>query len=445
MPLENGYLLNQRYRILDILGQGGMGAVYRAMDENLEISVAIKENAFSSEDYARQFEREAKVLASLRHPNLPRVFDTFMVDPQLQYLVMDYIEGEDLRQWINRHEEISEYEALQIGIEICNALIYLHSRTPAITHRDIKPGNIKITPHGEVILVDFGLVKVMDGKDITTTAARAMTPGYSPPEQYGDSPTEQRSDIFSLGATLYAALAGYLPEDSLSRATGKAQLTPLKSYNPKISKITTETIEKALELRFEDRWQTAVDFKAALLAAREQIPPELQLSDRIISAAKDGSQNGQDTTNEIQQGKPIRNLYSLIKTKGFDSVWIIFGIVIIALLGLLGTALFWPEGMQAMFPGGTTQTSTVTSFWNQAQTQETSTPTPLSMEVQPSQTVEQNSAVAQITNNTINSPTPVGGGSGVLAYVSEMTGIPQIWLPSVFTCTQSWSRVVTNG
>jgi len=118
MPLENGYLLNHRYRIHEILGQGGMGAVYRATDENLDVIVAIKENAFFSEDYARQFRREAKVLATLRHPNLPRVFDYFVIDQQGQYLVMDYIEGDDLRQWMNKEGVISEIEAVQIGIEI---------------------------------------------------------------------------------------------------------------------------------------------------------------------------------------------------------------------------------------------------------------------------------------------------------------------------------------
>jgi len=164
MPLENGYRLNQRYKIIDILGQGGMGAVYRAVDENLDVTVAIKENAFFSEDYARQFQREAKVLASLRHPNLPRVFDYFVIAQQGQYLVMDYIEGDDLRQWMNKEGVIPEIDVIQIGIEICNALIYLHSRTPPITHRDIKPGNIKITPEGEVILVDFGLVTRITSK-----------------------------------------------------------------------------------------------------------------------------------------------------------------------------------------------------------------------------------------------------------------------------------------
>jgi serine/threonine protein kinase len=272
MPLKTGDLLNQRYRILDILGQGGMGAVYRALDENLDVYVAVKENAFFSEEYSRQFKREAKVLATLRHPNLPRVFDYFVIDQQGQYLVMDYIEGEDLREWMSREETVAEVEVLQIGIQICDALIYLHEQDPAITHRDIKPGNIKITPKGRVVLVDFGLVKLLRDQEKTTTAARAMTPGYSPPEQYGEAPTDQRSDIFSLGATLYAALAGFLPADSLARSTGKEELIPLRRYNPGVSYETGAVIEKALALRFTTRWQTAREFKAALQGALEALP-----------------------------------------------------------------------------------------------------------------------------------------------------------------------------
>lgn len=274
MTLENGYLLKGRYRILDILSKGGMGAVYRAVDENLDTTVAVKENLFLSEDFTSQFQQEAKIVASLRHPYLPRVFDYFVIGGQGQYLVMDYIEGEDLRQWMLREEGVSESDVLQIGIAICDALIYLHGQTPPIFHRDIKPGNIKITHDGEIILVDFGLVKVVRDKNVTTTATRAMTPGFSPPEQYGETSTDNRSDIFSLGATLYAALAGYLPENSLARATGKAQLSPLRSYQPHLSRQTAQVIEKALNLRFEDRWQTAQAFKDALSKALDALPVE---------------------------------------------------------------------------------------------------------------------------------------------------------------------------
>lgn len=434
MPLENGYLLNHRYRIHEILGQGGMGAVYRATDENLDVTVAIKENAFFSEDYARQFRREAKVLAALRHPNLPRVFDYFVIDQQGQYLVMDYIEGDDLRQWMNKEGVISEIEAVQIGIEICDALIYLHSRVPAITHRDIKPGNIKITPDGEVLLVDFGLVKINYGKEMTTTAARAMTPGYSPPEQYGDTPTDHRSDIFSLGATLYAALAGYLPEDSLARATGKTELTPLRNYNPDVSSKLASIIEKSLALRYKDRWQSAWDFKEALLEVKEAIPKEEWKSDRLIFVEEPKLKPGLDGLDEQRAKKTEENENFLdnVRSKSFTPVWIVLGSILGLMLLILGASLIWPEKFRSVLSRGADPERTITLAVRESETQNS----PLGTEeIQgspggPSSTPEQvetTSSEAEI-NPTI---TPSGGGIGMIAYVSESTGLPQIWLLDV--------------
>lgn len=272
MALTPGTILNRRYRIISILAQGGMGAIYRAFDENLGVQVAVKENLFLAEEYARQFQREANILASLRHPNLPRVGDYFTVPGQGQYLVMDYIEGEDLRQRIERLGSLPEDEVIFIGIAICNALEYLHTRQPPIIHRDIKPGNIKIAPEGQIVLVDFGLAKELLDDQRTSTGARAMTPGYSPPEQYGMAPTDARTDIYSLGATLYAALTGVIPEDGLARLTGHAELTPIRQLAPKVSRRLASVIEKALAVEPEQRYQSAAEFKRALMEA-SNFPP----------------------------------------------------------------------------------------------------------------------------------------------------------------------------
>jgi len=275
MALSSGTLINNRYRIVSILGQGGMGAVYRAIDEHLGISVAVKENLFLTDEYARQFQREASILASLRHSSLPQVRDYFSVPTQGQYLVMDYIEGEDLRARIERQRVLPEKDVILIGIMICGALNYLHTRTPPIVHRDIKPGNIKITPEGEAYLVDFGLAKVMSANQATSTGARAMTPGFSPPEQYGTARTDARTDIYSLGATLYAALTGLIPEDGLARATGKEELTPVRDLESKTSRRLASVIEKALELDPNDRFQSAEEFGFALAEAGEVNPASL--------------------------------------------------------------------------------------------------------------------------------------------------------------------------
>jgi serine/threonine protein kinase/Tol biopolymer transport system component len=267
MTLERGTLLHKRYRIVEILGQGGMGSVYRAVDENLGVDVAVKENLFTSDEYSRQFRLEAVILAGLRHPNLPRVSDHFSVGEQGQYLVMDFIEGEDLRQRMERLGTVPEEDAVMVGAAMCDALTYLHTRKPSILHRDIKPGNVKITPDGSIFLVDFGLAKLVQGPQATTTGARAMTPGYSPPEQYGTARTDPRTDVYSLGATLYAALSGVIPEDGLARAMDNAQLTPLRRRNPKISRRVAAAIEKAMAVDPGDRFQTADEFKKSLLSA----------------------------------------------------------------------------------------------------------------------------------------------------------------------------------
>jgi serine/threonine protein kinase len=281
MTMERGSLVNKRYRIVEVLGQGGMAAVYRAIDENLGVEVALKENLFTTEEYARQFRLEATILASLRQPNLPRVSDHFVIEQQGQYLVMDYIDGEDLRQRMDRLGQLPEQEVIVIGVAISDALSYMHSRKPMVLHRDIKPGNVRITPTGHIFLVDFGLAKVVQGRETTNTGARAMTPGYSPPEQYGTARTDHRSDIYSLGATLYSALTDQLPEDGLARAMGQAKLTPILKHNPRVSQALAQVIEKCLEIRPDDRYQSAEELKQDLLNARtttrRKVPIELVL------------------------------------------------------------------------------------------------------------------------------------------------------------------------
>ena len=268
MSLNQGDLLRDRYRIIEVLGHGGMGSIFRAVDEHLGVEVAVKENLFTIDDYARQFRREATILANLRHPNLPRVSDHFDIEDQGQYLIMDYIEGEDLQERLERLGPLDEEEVVFIGASICDALAYMHSREPVVLHRDIKPANVRITPGGEVYLVDFGLAKVIHGDQTTTTGARAMTMGFSPPEQYGAARTDARTDIYSLGATLYTGLTGLTPEDSLAQTMDQEELTPVRERNPKISKRVADAVEKALQVHPNNRFQLAVEFKNELLKAQ---------------------------------------------------------------------------------------------------------------------------------------------------------------------------------
>ncbi len=266
--LGQGEVLQGRYRIIKVLGCGGMGAVYYAEDLRLNNRpVAVKENFDTSPEAAAQFRVEAELLANLRHPNLPQVFDYF-VEPRTgkQYLVMDYIAGEDLEDIVEKGGPLDERTALRIMFQVFDAVDYLHRQNPPVIHRDIKPSNIKVQPDGTSILVDFGIAKrYLPGRE-TVGAAAAVTPGYSPPEQYGQGITDQRSDIYALGATLYFALTGQVPPEAIERVTHGDKLILPRQINPKVSLNVEQAILKAMAIRPIDRFQSVIEFKRAIMA-----------------------------------------------------------------------------------------------------------------------------------------------------------------------------------
>jgi branched-chain amino acid transport system substrate-binding protein len=267
--LNTGEMLNNRYRIVKLLGHGGFGAVYRAWDVNLSGPCAIKENFETSPAAQSQFAREASILYNLRHPNLPKVTDHFSIPGQGQYLVMEFIEGQNLQEMIDQAGgPLPEAQALSWIFQVCDAVNYLHHRTPPIIHRDIKPANVRITPEGVAYLVDFGIAKLYDPDRRTTLGARAVTPGYSPFEQYGQKSTDIRTDVYSLGATLYAALTGKVPLESIERVGG-ATLPHPSTFNPKISPQVEAAILKAMALMPEHRFQEAGQLREAISSLTE--------------------------------------------------------------------------------------------------------------------------------------------------------------------------------
>jgi hypothetical protein len=263
MPLQPGQVLNNRYRIVRLLGQGGFGAVYRAWDINLNRPCAVKENLDVSPEAQRQFMREATVLANLSHPNLPRVTDHFVIEGQGQYLVMDFVEGEDLASLVQRNGKIEADQARVWILQVADALTYLHTRTPPVVHRDIKPANIRITPDGRAMLVDFGLVKIYNPNMQTTLGARAVTPGYAPPEQYGQGSTDPRTDIYALGATFYKLLTGQEPLESVQRMAGR-EMPGISQFNEAVPVNVTQAIERSMKLEPSQRFQDASEFKRSL-------------------------------------------------------------------------------------------------------------------------------------------------------------------------------------
>ncbi len=276
MTLATGVILHNRYRIVKLVGQGGFGAVYRAWDTVLDRPVAVKENFDTGPQGQRQFEREAKLLAGLRHPNLPVVIDHFILPGQGQYLVMDFVEGKSLTALLGeRGGPLDEAEVLPWMRQICAALTHLHTHTPPIVHRDIKPDNIIITDDGRAMLVDFGISKLYDPNRGTTVGAKAVTPGYSPLEQYGRGRTDPRTDVYALGATLYTLLTWQPPPEAPDVSSGADVLTPPREINPAVSAATSSAVVAAMAANMSQRLGSATAFAEMLpdVAPPQQAPP----------------------------------------------------------------------------------------------------------------------------------------------------------------------------
>jgi serine/threonine-protein kinase len=281
-PLPIGTILRERYEVIDLVGQGGMGAVYKAEDLRLRGRIcAVKEvlpelasAPGAGEQAHEQFYREASTLARLDHPNLPKVSDFFDQDSR-EYLVMDFVPGADLRQLVEearrRDTFLDEATVLGWAAQLTDALSYLHTQETPVLHRDIKPANIKLTPRGTVKLVDFGLVKLLqpdESRTVTVVQGRG-TVAYTPLEQYGGDSghTDARSDVFSLGATLYHLLTGQPPADAKQRFLKPGSLIPPRDINPRVSPQTERALLAAMAQHPDDRPQSALELRDMLSGA----------------------------------------------------------------------------------------------------------------------------------------------------------------------------------
>ncbi len=276
-PLPPGHVLHERYAVRQLLARGGMGSIYLAEDQRLPgRQCAVKEvehDPTISEqlrvEAREQFFREASVLARLDHPNLPKVSDYFS-DPQRDYLVMDYVPGPDLKSLVDqaaaRDTHLGVTEILHWADQILDALSYMHGQDPPVIHRDIKPSNLKLTPAGLIKLVDFGLVKTMAPNDMTVTVIQGRgTALYTPLEQYGGDTghTDPRSDLFSLGATLYHLLTGHPPTEAKERFLRPEALVPPRHLNPELPPHVEACVLWALSLHPDDRPTDAESMREA--------------------------------------------------------------------------------------------------------------------------------------------------------------------------------------
>src|SRR5256885_5719865 len=268
-------VLQNRYRIVRQLGEGGMGAVYEAIDERLDATVALKETFFADERLRKQFEREARLLARMHHPALPRVSDHFG-EGEGQFLVMQFVTGEDLARMLTvKQGPFPPDQVLTWADQLLDALDYLHTQDPQIIHRDIKPQNLKLTARGQIVLLDFGLAKGYGGQmSVVTTSASIFgyTPNYAPLEQVQGLGTDPRSDIYSLAATLYHLLTNVKPPDALSRAAAIVNgmpdpLATADSVSPQVSPSVARVLQTAMSQKRDDRCESAQMMRQALQSA----------------------------------------------------------------------------------------------------------------------------------------------------------------------------------
>lgn len=269
--LAEGTVLQGRYRILGILGSGGMSTVYKAQDlrfPKVQRLCAIKEMLNMATDprvralMMQNFEREASILASLSHPAIPQVYDYF-TEGERAYLVTELIPGKDLETLLNETEGFfPETQVVQWAIQVCDVLTYLHTRSPQpIVFRDMKPSNLMLDEHGRIRLVDFGIAKVFQSGEKGTMIG---TEGYSPPEQYRGI-AEPRGDIYALGATLHHLLT---KQDPRLEPPFTFHKRPIHQYNPAVSAELQEVINRALEYDIQKRFGSAEEMKRALLALK---------------------------------------------------------------------------------------------------------------------------------------------------------------------------------
>ena len=434
MDLQPETMLHERYKIIKLLGQGGMGSVFLAWDQTLDTQVAVKSNFNPAPESVDQFLREARLLAALRHPNLPRVTDYFVIDKE-QFLVMDFIPGDDLNQGLKEKGAQPLADVLAWSAQLTDALIYMHGQTPPVTHRDIKPANIKLTPDGKAILVDFGIAKVDNAQGQTATGAEGYTPGYAPPEQYGQGRTGPYSDQFSLAATMYALLTAIKPADSIQRVMGKATLHVPHALNPKIPENVSDALLKALSLQTEDRFASVAEFQAALENPGFRLDD--QIRDEITSTPKRQSSDPDraaiaptDRTVVGSAGKKKRKSNLLI-------VGILAAVAVVCLV-TAGLLLFVFPNSPVYLLAGRQSTATPTEAIAAVTPEETQAEVTVVEVIQPSPTFTLAPSITPTDQPTPTLTPEVIGESGVIVFASDRgeDGVVQIWTMRVIRTPQ---------
>src|SRR5215471_6873792 len=296
-PLSPGTTIGGHYIIDGLINMGGFGAVYRGIDSSEgNRQCAIKETYDITPVARRRALMEAAVLFTVKSKHLPRVYDAFESNGRF-YLVMQLIEGQTLQQLLKQQRRpCDEQEVLAWLLPIMHVLNELHSRNPAVIHRDIKPGNIILTPDQNAVLVDFGLTKLYDPHSDTQTMVRAVSGGYSPVEQYVGK-TSPQSDIYAMAATMYFLLTLKLPPESVNRSYRDELIAP-HLLNPRLSPNLEQVLLKAMSVDADQRYRSMGEFAQAL-----QNLSLMPYADRPIAIGGSGTSNGY-TQGVISQVQP---------------------------------------------------------------------------------------------------------------------------------------------
>ena len=290
-----------------VLGCGGFSAVYLAKDLKKDRDVAVKEMFNLTEDDVNRFEHEATILSHLRHPQLPRFYDHFEHKDK-RYLVMEYIGGQSLHDIIlqkqRQGEKVRETVAYGWALQLCDAVAYLHAE--GIIHRDIKPDNVRLTPTGEICLVDLGIAKQLALGMPTVTVVHGLTPGYAPIEQYASRTsrykgrTDERSDIYAIGTTMYTVVTNLIPPDARALVAGTEVLPPVQAVHPQVSNQFALTIEQAMELQPEERFASVADMRKSFMGELDLGDEDKAEEDEQKTASDKGDNGGQPASPPFQ-------------------------------------------------------------------------------------------------------------------------------------------------
>jgi len=406
-------VLQNRYRIVRQLGRGGMGAVYEAVDERLGITVALKETLSSEASMRKQFEHEARLLAGMQHPALPRVSDHF-VEGNRAFLVMQFIGGVDLARIISQQPgPLPREQVIAWADQLLDALIYLHSRDRQVIHRDIKPHNLKLTATGQIALLDFGLAKAQ-ASDPSITSSQAFfgyTRHYAPLEQIQDQRTDPRTDIYALGATLYHLLTGIKPPDAMVRATAllNSESDPLKPANkiheavgPEIAAI----LNKAMAQKAEDRYASANEFREAFRRMGRANHTEVNAGGNVPGrTALDRIRRDQVTSTGADEGTVVRMaMVESARRFGPASMTAVFvALLTLGVAGLYGAQRWWPGEVPAAPLARTASTAV----------QRQPVVTPRSDRLRPSESIGVTVLKTRGTNNVATAERPAAKGPAV--------------------------------